>query len=79
MVAVTDPRLGETVLDPASGTGGFLIEAYNHLAKQVKTVADRKVLHQEYRFERKTSSVAVRRRHWSGQFDHDGWHRSPGQ
>src|ERR1700729_4345851 len=23
MVAVTDPRLGETVLDPASGTGGF--------------------------------------------------------
>ena len=24
MVAVTDPRLGETVLDPASGTGGFL-------------------------------------------------------
>lgn len=44
MVAVTDPRLGETVLDPASGTGGFLVESYNHLAKQVKTVADRKVL-----------------------------------
>ncbi len=41
MVEVTDPRLGETVLDPASGTGGFLVEAYNHLAKQVKTVADR--------------------------------------
>jgi len=44
MVTVTDPRLGETVLDPASGTGGFLVEAYNHLARQVKTVADRKVL-----------------------------------
>jgi type I restriction enzyme M protein len=44
MVAVSDPRLGETVLDPASGTGGFLVEAYNHLAKQVKSVADRKVL-----------------------------------
>ena len=43
MVEVTDPRLGETVLDPASGTGGFLVEAYNHLEKQVKTVADRKV------------------------------------
>ena len=27
MVAVTDPRLGETVLDPASGTGGFLVES----------------------------------------------------
>ena len=44
MVTVTDPRLGETVLDPASGTGGFLVETYSHLAGQVKTVADRKVL-----------------------------------
>ncbi|WP_026606174.1 type I restriction-modification system subunit M [Methylocapsa acidiphila] len=47
MVEVTDPRLGETVLDPASGTGGFLVEAYNHLEKQVKTVADRKRLQHE--------------------------------
>lgn len=46
-VEVTDPRLGETVLDPASGTGGFLVEAYNHLEKQVKTVADRKRLQTE--------------------------------
>jgi type I restriction enzyme M protein len=44
MVTVADPRLGETVLDPAAGTGGFLVEAYNHLNKQVKTVADRRVL-----------------------------------
>ena len=44
MVEVTDPRLGETVLDPASGTGGFLVESYNHLEKRVKTVADRKRL-----------------------------------
>jgi type I restriction enzyme M protein len=44
MVEVTDPRLGETVLDPACGTGGFLVEAYNHLEKQVQTVADRKRL-----------------------------------
>jgi type I restriction enzyme M protein len=50
MVAVTDPRLGETVLDPASGTGGFLVESYNHLAKQVKTVADRKVLQEKSLF-----------------------------
>ena len=47
MVEVTDPRLGETLLDPASGTGGFLVEAYNHLEKQVKTVADRKRLQTE--------------------------------
>ena len=50
MVTVTDPRLGETVLDPASGTGGFLVEAFNHLETQVKTVADRKVLQERSLF-----------------------------
>ncbi len=44
MVEVINPRLGETVLDPACGTGGFLVEAYNHLEKQCKTVQDRYVL-----------------------------------
>jgi type I restriction enzyme M protein len=44
MVVVTDPRLGEVVLDPACGTGGFLVEAFSHLSKQVKTVGDGKVL-----------------------------------
>jgi type I restriction enzyme M protein len=44
MVAVTDPRLGETMLDPASGTGGFLVETFSHLGEQVKTVADREAL-----------------------------------
>jgi type I restriction enzyme M protein len=47
MVEVTDPRLGETVLDPAAGTGGFLVETFNHLSKQVKTVAHRKLLQDE--------------------------------
>jgi type I restriction enzyme M protein len=47
MVQVTDPRLGETVLDPAAGTGGFLVESFNHLSRQVKTVAHRKRLQEE--------------------------------
>jgi type I restriction enzyme M protein len=46
MVGATDPRLGETVLDPAAGTGGFLVESFNHLSAQVKTVADRRLLQQ---------------------------------
>ncbi len=46
MVEVMGPRLGETVLDPACGTGGFLAEAYGHLEKQCKTVADREILQQ---------------------------------
>src|SRR3989449_3318384 len=44
MVAVTDPHLGETVLDPACGTGGFLVESYLHLEKQCKTVQQREML-----------------------------------
>ena len=40
MVEVTDPRLGETVLDPACGTGGFLTESFDHLMRQAKTEAD---------------------------------------
>jgi len=55
MVEVTDPRLGETVLDPAAGTGGFLVEAYNHLFAQVKTVPQHRQLQDEalYGFEPK--------------------------
>src|SRR5437870_4131062 len=44
MVAVTNPKLGETILDPACGTGGFLVEAFAHLEKQCKTVQDRQLL-----------------------------------
>jgi type I restriction enzyme M protein len=44
MVQVSDPRLGETVLDPACGTGGFLVEAYDHLATQVTTPEQRRRL-----------------------------------
>jgi type I restriction enzyme M protein len=40
IVSVVNPRLGETVLDPAAGTGGFLVEAYEHLQKQAKRAED---------------------------------------
>ena len=46
MVELCDPRLGEIILDPACGTGGFLVEAYAHLEKQCHTVNDRKTLQQ---------------------------------
>jgi type I restriction enzyme M protein len=44
MVQVLDPRLGETVLDPACGTAGFLVEVFNHLREQCRSVADQETL-----------------------------------
>jgi len=40
IVSVMNPRLGETILDPAAGTGGFLVEAFTHLQKQCKKAED---------------------------------------
>jgi type I restriction enzyme M protein len=34
MVKVVDPRIGERVHDPACGTGGFLLAAYDHMKGQ---------------------------------------------
>ncbi len=45
MVEVMNPQLGETVLDPACGTGGFLVESFMHMSKQCKTTKDRQALH----------------------------------
>jgi type I restriction enzyme M protein len=47
MVQVSDPRLGETVLDPACGTGGFLVESYDHIAPQVGTTDQRRTLQRD--------------------------------
>ena len=40
IVSVMNPHLGETILDPAAGTGGFLVEAFTHLQKQCKKTED---------------------------------------
>jgi type I restriction enzyme M protein len=32
MVSVIDPQIGETVYDPSCGTGGFLAQAFDHMA-----------------------------------------------
>ncbi|MDI6770137.1 MAG: class I SAM-dependent DNA methyltransferase [Anaerolineales bacterium] len=43
----TKPRLGETVLDPACGTGGFLVEAYEYLKPLAKNSKDQIKLQSE--------------------------------
>lgn len=40
IVSVINPRLGEVILDPAAGTGGFLVEAFEHLRTQAKRAED---------------------------------------
>lgn len=37
MVDIINPRLGETILDPACGTGGFLTSSIDKLREQAKT------------------------------------------
>jgi len=45
MTQMTNPKLGEKVLDPAAGTGGFLTAAIDHTReKYVKTVDDEHIL-----------------------------------
>lgn len=37
IVDIVDPKVWQTVYDPAAGSCGFLIEAFNHIRPQVKT------------------------------------------
>lgn len=49
IVQQVDPKLGETVLDPACGTGGFLVEASEHNAPKIDTVKERRALERNLR------------------------------
>jgi type I restriction enzyme M protein len=44
MVDTLNPQLGESILDPACGTGGFLTCSIEHLKQQEKTRDDRQTL-----------------------------------
>jgi type I restriction enzyme M protein len=44
MVEVIDPTLGELAEDPAAGTGGFLVEEFEHIRKQCQKASDFEIL-----------------------------------
>jgi type I restriction enzyme M protein len=44
IVEQVNPRLGESILDPACGTGGFLTCAIEHLRQQAKTTDDERII-----------------------------------
>ena len=47
MVDVTRPQIGETVCDPACGTGGFLMAAYDYMKDQSQDKTKRKFLREK--------------------------------
>ncbi|GAA3622999.1 type I restriction-modification system subunit M [Flavivirga jejuensis] len=49
MVDMVNPQLGETILDMASGTGGFLTCSIEHVRKQVNTPQERDILQKSIR------------------------------
>ncbi|HLQ52971.1 MAG TPA: class I SAM-dependent DNA methyltransferase [Streptosporangiaceae bacterium] len=49
MVEQVDPQPGEVVLDPACGTGGFLVEALEHIRPKLKTTQQRRALERDLR------------------------------
>ena len=44
IVKAVNPKIGETIYDPACGSGGFLCEAFNYMKKHATGVSDMDVL-----------------------------------
>jgi type I restriction enzyme M protein len=49
MVDMTDPQIGESVLDPACGTGGFLTSAIEHVRQKLDNPNDIQTLRDSFR------------------------------
>jgi type I restriction enzyme M protein len=56
-VQAVNPTLGETVLDPAAGTGGFLVEVFEHLRTTCETVDDLEALQRRTLFGTEAKSL----------------------
>ena len=47
IVRMIDPKIGESVYDPACGSAGFLCEAFTYMSQKVKSTHDSKVLQED--------------------------------
>ena len=52
MVSMVDPKPGERIIDPACGSGGFLISALSHVWGHLRSDAKRKAWTERYLFKR---------------------------
>ncbi len=59
MVEVVDPKITETVADPACGTGGFLLAAYEHMKTQSKDIEKQRFLKNNALFGADNTSLVV--------------------
>lgn len=59
IVEVVDPKITETVADPACGTGGFLLAAYEHMKTQSKDVEKQQFLKNNALFGADNTSLVV--------------------
>jgi len=59
IVDVVDPKITETVADPACGTGGFLLAAYEHMKTQSKKIEKQKFLRNDAFFGADNTSLVV--------------------
>ncbi len=57
MVELLEPKIGETIYDPACGTGGFLAQAHLYLEPKAKTPELRKVLNNKTFFGREKTPL----------------------
>lgn len=58
IVKIVDPKIGETVLDPACGSAGFLCEAFSYMNERAKSVADRDILQNKTFFGQEKKGLA---------------------
>lgn len=61
MVHLVNPKFKETVCDPFCGTGGFLIESFNHIKGNsiIETEEDKKILTEQTLFGRDSTKVST--------------------
>lgn len=59
IVEVVNPKIGETIADPACGTGGFLLAAFDHMKGQSKDLEKQKFLKNNALFGADNTSLVV--------------------
>ena len=59
MVETMAPQIGETVYDPACGSAGFLVEAFQYMRRQERTTADHDQLQHQTFFGREKKGISA--------------------